>query len=236
MNKIKTNQDLDDCFYENTYSYKNQNGSIGFKEKIYVIEDIDCCLDIVKNRNKNTKCKEIKKDDKKKDNEKNNDKDDKDDKDNIDIDSDIDILNSSSDEEGFTKRKKLNRFKKFILNDQSNNDKLSLGHLLNLFDGIRETPGRIIIITTNHVDQIDPALKRPGRIDIHLKMDYINFSTFSEMIYNYYNCKLEKDDLNDNIKNIYDKKITPAEITNILVNSDDKIDFLNNINNKLSSI
>ena len=51
-----------------------------------------------------------------------------------------------------------------------NDDKINLAFVLNLIDGIRETPGRIIIITSNYYNKLDAALIRPGRIDITLNM------------------------------------------------------------------
>ena len=41
----------------------------------------------------------------------------------------------------------------------------SLGIILNSIDGIPETDGRIIIMTTNYPEKIDSALKRPGRLE-----------------------------------------------------------------------
>lgn len=51
-------------------------------------------------------------------------------------------------------------------------EKLDLGTILNLMDGILETPGRIIVMTSNHPEKLDPALIRPGRIDLIVKFDY----------------------------------------------------------------
>jgi len=42
--------------------------------------------------------------------------------------------------------------------------------ILNAWDGIIETPGRILIISSNHYEKLDPALVRPGRIDITLEL------------------------------------------------------------------
>lgn len=52
--------------------------------------------------------------------------------------------------------------------------KITLGEMLEFLDGIVEMDKRIIIMTTNHVDVLDPALIRPGRIDINLKMGYLD--------------------------------------------------------------
>lgn len=53
-----------------------------------------------------------------------------------------------------------------------------LGTLLNSIDGIYAPSDIIYIFTTNHPEQIDPALIRPGRIDLALKIDYANEETF----------------------------------------------------------
>lgn len=45
--------------------------------------------------------------------------------------------------------------------------------LLNVLDGVVDTPGRIVIMTTNQVDVLDPALIRPGRIDKTILLDYM---------------------------------------------------------------
>lgn len=43
---------------------------------------------------------------------------------------------------------------------------ITLGGLLEVLDGMVETPGRMLVMTTNHPERLDPALTRPGRIDI----------------------------------------------------------------------
>lgn len=50
---------------------------------------------------------------------------------------------------------------------------LTLGQLLEIMDGIFEMPGRVIIFTSNHPEIIDPALLRPGRIDLNIQMDFL---------------------------------------------------------------
>lgn len=37
--------------------------------------------------------------------------------------------------------------------------------LLNVLDGVVDTPGRIVVMTTNYPEALDAALIRPGRID-----------------------------------------------------------------------
>jgi len=46
--------------------------------------------------------------------------------------------------------------------------RLALAELLTAFDGIDEKDGFVAIFTTNHVDKFDPALVRPGRLELAL--------------------------------------------------------------------
>jgi len=43
---------------------------------------------------------------------------------------------------------------------------LTLSGLLNAIDGSASAEGRLLILTSNHPDTLDPALVRPGRIDV----------------------------------------------------------------------
>ncbi|KAI3528398.1 mitochondrial chaperone bcs1 [Colletotrichum abscissum] len=42
---------------------------------------------------------------------------------------------------------------------------LSLSGLLNVLDGVASQDGRVLIMTTNHIEHLDDALIRPGRVD-----------------------------------------------------------------------
>ncbi|CAH0056458.1 unnamed protein product [Clonostachys solani] len=44
--------------------------------------------------------------------------------------------------------------------------KLSLSGLLNILDGVASQEGRVLIMTTNHIEKLDKALIRPGRVDM----------------------------------------------------------------------
>lgn len=61
-------------------------------------------------------------------------------------------------------------------------DKKILGKILNALDGIISNHGRVIILTTNHVDVLDPALLRPGRIDLQLEIGYVCEETFNQFL------------------------------------------------------
>ncbi|MCJ7638171.1 MAG: AAA family ATPase, partial [Nitrososphaeraceae archaeon] len=56
------------------------------------------------------------------------------------------------------------------LTDVLNSDELNLSYLLNLLDGTLCAKNTIFIMTTNHIDHLDPALVRPGRCDIKIEL------------------------------------------------------------------
>jgi hypothetical protein len=102
-------------------------------------------------------------------------------------------------------------------------DPITLSALLNILDGTLEIPGRVLIITTNHPEKIDPALIRPGRIDMILEYKRANREIISQMYYSFFRKELSERDLNS----IEEYKWSPAEINAILFrnffNSDNAI-------------
>jgi len=52
--------------------------------------------------------------------------------------------------------------------------KWALSTLLNCLDGTSAIEGGIIIMTTNHIEELDEALLRKGRVDLSICMDYIS--------------------------------------------------------------
>lgn len=46
----------------------------------------------------------------------------------------------------------------------------SLSGLLNAIDGVAARDGRLLCITSNHADKLDPALLRPGRVDVRMEV------------------------------------------------------------------
>lgn len=60
---------------------------------------------------------------------------------------------------------------------------MTLSGLLNFIDGLWSAFGeeRLIVLTTNHVEDLDPALIRTGRMDKKIEMSYCDFETFKSM-------------------------------------------------------
>ncbi|XWV26542.1 vesicle-fusing ATPase [Tupanvirus soda lake] len=54
--------------------------------------------------------------------------------------------------------------------ENNNNDKV-VGQLLTMLDGVEEINNIIVFALTNRLDIIDPAILRPGRFGVHIKID-----------------------------------------------------------------
>ncbi len=214
---IKTKQQLEYYFFEDTYNHDNEKRDMTFDKKIIVFEDIDCIGDIILERknkqNKNTNFSS------------NNSTANlqgliKTDNDTVKV---SDVLQSICDINGSTNS---------AIN--AGEQPITLDDILNLWDGIRETPGRILIITSNHYDKLDTALTRPGRIDITHKLDNASHNTIAEI----YNHLFEKIIDTDKLKNINEFFYSPAEIINIYVTHKEEDKFIQRLlqNKKLSDI
>jgi SpoVK/Ycf46/Vps4 family AAA+-type ATPase len=89
-----------------------------------------------------------------------------------------------------------------------NGDAITLSFLLNLLDGVLETPGRILIITTNYPDKIDSALIRPGRIDVRIEFKRASREFVLDMLNHFYGVSYTVEDIPESIAD----KFTPAEV------------------------
>jgi len=49
------------------------------------------------------------------------------------------------------------------------NEDLSFSGFINAIDGVSAPPGRVLFMTTNHLEKLDPAIMRPGRADRKLE-------------------------------------------------------------------
>ncbi|CAN6484862.1 unnamed protein product [Victoria cruziana] len=90
---------------------------------------------------------------------------------------------------------------------------LTLPGFLNFVDGLWSSCGyeRIIIFTTNHKEKLDPALLRPGRMDMYVNMGYCSFSGFKVLASNYLG--IHDHPLFGHVKDLMQRvQITPAEV------------------------
>jgi chaperone BCS1 len=56
--------------------------------------------------------------------------------------------------------------------EQKNTYSVTFSGLLNALDGVASTEERVIFMTTNHLERLDAALIRPGRVDVKLEVGY----------------------------------------------------------------
>lgn len=125
-------------------------------------------------------------------------------------------LDDDIDEECENKSTPLIDLEKLILLNKSHiEDELTLECVLNVLDGIIELHNVMIIFTTNHLEQINPAFTRSGRIDFHLEFTLATVNIIKEMLQT-----IRKIDVaNAKYKKYFDKMldyvISPADVQNI---------------------
>jgi ATP-dependent 26S proteasome regulatory subunit len=102
---------------------------------------------------------------------------------------------------------------------------ITLDDILNLWDGIQETPGRIIVISTNHYSKLDKALVRPGRIDITHEMKKASRNVIGQMYECFYGKNIEADAL----ALLPEYAYSPAEVINKYTMSSDETEFLESL-------
>jgi chaperone BCS1 len=172
-----------------------------FEDVVFVMEDIDCASSIVKARAGDAAVKTEE----------------------IPIDaaaaaekpapSDDDQLVSSMIKACIEDEKKYN----------ARNDKLNLSGLLNVLDGVIDCPGRIVVMTTNHPEKLDPALVRPGRVNKKLLLSYMGCTHIQQMIE--YFCVAELDEAQSQrlaeAFGLSAQRFTPAEIEELCAEHDD---------------
>lgn len=197
LNRVKTCSELHNIFFNNTIMEHDIEPS----DRIIILEDIDCMADIVKSRSDNN--------DEKKENSNS-----------ANTNMIKKMLKKSSDSEDIVEL--LNNLKtnengeSSVSNDKR--DSITLSYILNLLDGINEISNRIVIMTTNHPEKLDPALIRPGRIDYILKMEYSRKEDIKNILENYFKIDLQnkifgKNNFDkNNFSNIKDYQHSPAYI------------------------
>jgi len=189
---LKTRRQLYDFWNETQYNSNNKKNSIPFSEKIIVIEDIDCAGDIILKRTfkSKTRSSSSKK---------------------HGVESSV--VSNETNGSNNSNNNNSNNNSNLVLVKALEEDPIHLDDILNMIDGIKETPGRILVISSNHYDKLDDALIRPGRIDITLKMGNASKKTIQDMYLHFYKKPL----FNKAISGLQDEFYSPAEIINIYI-------------------
>ncbi|OQV24055.1 putative Mitochondrial chaperone BCS1 [Hypsibius exemplaris] len=87
-------------------------------------------------------------------------------------------------------------------------NRLTFSGLLNALDGVASSEGRILFMTTNYVDRLDPALIRPGRVD---KRQYIGYADESqvERMFRRFRRNAEDDEVKLFVREVFDRPERP---------------------------
>ncbi|KAI8072541.1 P-loop containing nucleoside triphosphate hydrolase protein [Gongronella butleri] len=64
--------------------------------------------------------------------------------------------------------------------------KVTMSSVLNALDGLNSKDGAIVVMTCNDLNKLEPALLRPGRIDIKVKLDYAVHSQMISMFWRFF--------------------------------------------------
>jgi hypothetical protein len=240
IRKTTTQRQLLNLFFEENVSVMNSANesmviSIPLDQRIYVIEDIDCMTDVVLDR---TYLELIKSGNKNISdyNDFLSDDESIEDKKKI-IDKLVNDNNNNEDNMiGSTKISGSMSYQDIIANMGSNvtmntsrmnnnkkekkevKEELTLSFLLNLLDGVLETPGRILIMTSNYPKRLDKALIRPGRIDVNVKFTNADLDMITQMIKNFYTMH-DTDKIRNLLNSNLKYRFSPAKIIEVLCNN-----------------
>lgn len=94
---------------------------------------------------------------------------------------------------------------------------VSFSGLLNAIDGVASHEGRILILTTNHPEKLDPALIRPGRVDMKIEFTLAENDAigglFERMFEDYSTCASYPSSSSSSTSSLSDTKNPPSSIS-----------------------
>ncbi|RLN14495.1 hypothetical protein BBJ28_00006422 [Nothophytophthora sp. Chile5] len=215
LGKIKTNQQLLDALFDMKFAVQGLDSPIemSFDDVVFVMEDIDCASAIVKARASENDSSSSKAVVALKTAEGGDSAVESPPVPEAAVQSDDDKLMSTMIKVCLEDEKKYNQ----------RSDKLNLSGLLNVLDGVIDCPGRIVIMTTNHPEKLDPALVRPGRVNKKLLLSYMGSKQLQQMIEYYCTTKLDEAQALRlaTAFELSSQRFTPAEIEEICAEHDD---------------
>ncbi|CAL5091106.1 unnamed protein product [Urochloa decumbens] len=99
---------------------------------------------------------------------------------------DIELTSIDCCFEDFNAQRMKNK-RQIISSGYEDKEKVTMSGLLNFIDGVwsAQSGERIIVLTTNFLDKLDPSLIRRGRMDVHIEMSYCCFEAFKTLARNY---------------------------------------------------
>jgi len=104
--------------------------------------------------------------------------------------------------------------------DVSSVNRVSFSGLLNAIDGIAAGDGRILFMTTNHIERLSPALIRPGRVDVRVLFDLASKSQIRGMFWRFYK-DLKLPDLEQIVEKVVDgieeRTVSTAQLQGLFI-------------------
>jgi len=96
---------------------------------------------------------------------------------------------------------------------------LSFSALLNCLDGISDLPSdQLIVLTTNHYDRLDPALKRCSRVDYSIGFGYMTIEQIDMMARSFYNHASEEEvEQFTRVFNAHNPNTTPSFLQQLFI-------------------
>lgn len=103
------------------------------------------------------------------------------------------------------------------LKHDNENQHISVSGLLNSIDGLSAQEGRILFLTTNHPEKLNPALVRPGRVDRKFTIGYADPSQVRKLFQNFYQDEMGYEDkmaqqFSEKLTSFTKENITPAQL------------------------
>uniref|UniRef100_A0A7G3AAP0 Mitochondrial chaperone BCS1 n=1 Tax=Lutzomyia longipalpis TaxID=7200 RepID=A0A7G3AAP0_LUTLO len=93
-------------------------------------------------------------------------------------------------------------------------NRVTFSGLLNCLDGVASTEARILFMTTNYLDRLDPALIRPGRVDLKEYVGYCSQYQVEQMYHRFYGDGEDKSKAQEFAEKVMleKKPVSPAQI------------------------
>jgi SpoVK/Ycf46/Vps4 family AAA+-type ATPase len=98
-------------------------------------------------------------------------------------------------------------------NSTKNKTTLTLSGILNGLDGLFNTHGRIMFMTTNKPEALDQALVRPGRCDVRKQFNYCDHTQINELYFMFFERKAPKEQTESVKQYLY----SPAHISSVFM-------------------
>lgn len=93
-------------------------------------------------------------------------------------------------------------------------NRVTFSGLLNCLDGVASTEARIVFMTTNYLERLDPALIRPGRVDVKEFVGHCSGSQLEQMYRRFYTDTAAQENAKRFADSVlaFKKNVSPAQV------------------------